>query len=74
MTDEELEAFGKQIWKLGRSTTDPILKIMCEMIHKNVVVLRKHGDMHIFYCELYDLMIKNLRGLQRHLGKPRVFK
>jgi hypothetical protein len=67
MTDQELEELGKKMWKLHRDETDPLLKEIFGLIHKQTVNLRSgdHGP------GLRDMMMDTLRGLSRTLAERR---
>jgi hypothetical protein len=59
MTDEEIAKLGEQMWQLHRDETDPVLKEIFGLLHKQTVVL------------LRDLMMATLRDLSRALAKRR---
>lgn len=63
MDDAEIEKIGKQMWKLHRDETDPILKEIFGLIHKQTVHLRNNTG----GPGLRDMMIDTLRGLSQAL-------
>lgn len=64
-TDDNFAALSKQLWRIGRSTKDPILKAVCTTIHGNIMLLRgkRKGDK-----KLHAMLIENLRQLHRRIG------
>jgi len=63
VTDEELEALGKQMWKLHHDEADPILKSIFGLIHKQTVEARKPDAPPA----LRDFLMASLRDLSRAL-------
>jgi hypothetical protein len=71
MTNVEIEQLGRQMWRAGRSTTDPVLRSLFQLVHMQTVNLRKWPG-----GVLHQSMMRTLRDLEaaitQRTGAPTV--